>query len=160
MRSNEILGLAAAAALVSFFGSATAAGNEPPRYASREEARACMDAAGRLKAELAALNGRAKQHEATLGAHQEEAGQFMRQRPPDAADQEAVLAFNLRIESFNAETAELNARAAQLNDEMNAHNQRVATMNRRCATLVVRKVDLDALDRERTAKKAAAAKQP
>lgn len=123
-----------------------------PNTSSREEYRACLDDADRLKAEQAQRQQQLDEHNQKLAQVQAEMRELTHsQASLDAGDPAAVDAFNAKVATANQRMAAVNEAGQAFNKQQDAYNSRSLAYNKRCAGMVVSRSDRLAVDQERAA---------
>lgn len=135
-----------------------------PRYGSKEDLRQCMDGEDKLKLEQAALQKKGDKRKAALKQWQDEMRAHVAlQKTLDTSDEDAVNAYNEKMDALNTRVEPLNREGVEFQAVIDAHEARTQEFNKRCAGMVYRINDMRAIEKERlyAAKaKAAAAGKP
>lgn len=134
----------------------TAAPAKPPAapLATREQLNACMDQQEDVRRQHSALGVLLDQHAATAQQFRTDMQTHLASAP-DPKNDEAVKAYNARVDELNARSEAIRARSKQLDADQNALVERNEAVNKQCAGLTVRQSDRDAVLKAR-----AAASQP
>jgi chromosome segregation ATPase len=131
-------------------GLADDAGSSEPRFASKEEYSACLDAADAVDERRSRFNSRQRQHQEMAAKFQaaeaDLAAQVRKHRPSTKAEIES---YNRAIAKRNSSVKSLNIEAQSLQLELNELNDQVVENNTRCGGLVVAHEVADAVERER-----------
>ncbi|MDR7270758.1 putative RNase H-like nuclease (RuvC/YqgF family) [Pelomonas saccharophila] len=121
-----------------------------PRYGSKEDLRQCMDGEDRIKLEQAALQKKADKRKAVMKQWQDEMRAHVAlQATVDKSDEDAITAYNERMDALNARVEPLNREAVEFQASVDAFDARTQEFNKRCAGLVYRINDMRAIEKER-----------
>lgn len=125
-----------------------------PKFASREQLRACMDSEDELGNRKTALDREQARHTASLKPTQDDStALYASEEKVDATDEKQVSDFNAKVAELNQRAEAINQRAGQLNLESKQLRADLHAHNVRCASIVFKISDKDAILRERANKK-------